>query len=310
MRLVPPCNDQHTDLNGSCFAQDAVCHTHIVVLPGNPGVIEFYRRWLLELANRLPHDVRQRVTVHGLGLPGHDLRCLNGSRTFGIEDHRRYVESYLSSTNVLPSAATSQVVFVGHSYGAHLILRLLSEKPHLIKRSHLIMLMPAVHQMSACMPSFIHFITNQSVANILVPVVSALTSISPSSWRKSLVQSLLYDACSESVLFQMTAAHKRQQLFHNCVALANDEKKSILHPRQQAASALLGPSRSFLLWTDNDCWCTEENVDAIRSAFGNLTVKLIGFESPVKHAFMLHSTEMQRVASVVASWLLEILRQD
>ncbi len=43
--------------------------THLILLPGNPGVIEYYRQFLLMTCSRLPQDVRASVAVHALGLP-------------------------------------------------------------------------------------------------------------------------------------------------------------------------------------------------------------------------------------------------
>jgi pimeloyl-ACP methyl ester carboxylesterase len=282
-------------------------HTHVFFLPGNPGIIEFYRRWIYELAERLPLDVRESTTIHALGLPGHDVRELNGERVFLIYDHCQYVQSYMQAALVSPPVAESRVIFIGHSYGAHLSLRVLNELPVLASRAGNIMLMPAVWEMGACRTRDIKLLTNETMGNFLIPVATAMTAVIPNFIRRTVVSWLGLEHGSEVVISRMMDG-RRANLYNNILSLARCEVREIHDPSDEPACALLGPDRSYLYWTDDDIWCDHAGVKAIRNAFGQLTVQHAGKAPLVKHAFAQDMAQLESVARTVACWITELCR--
>jgi pimeloyl-ACP methyl ester carboxylesterase len=283
-------------------------HTHVFFLPGNPGIIEFYRRWVHELGQRLPLDVRESATVHALGLPGHDVRELNGERVFLISDHCDYVESYMQSAHISPPIAESRVIFIGHSYGSYLSLRILNRQQSLASRAGFIMLMPAVWEMGACRTREIELLTsNETTGNVLISMANAFAVVLPASVRQAFVSRWGLEAGSETIISRMMDG-RRANLYNNILSLARCEVREIHDPRSEPASLLLGPSRSYLYWTDDDIWCDKACVEAIRRAFGNLTVQHAGKNPPVKHAFSIEVVQLEAVARTVASWITDLCR--
>jgi pimeloyl-ACP methyl ester carboxylesterase len=167
------------------------------------------------MVERLPFDVRAQTTVHGLGLPGHDLRELNGCATYCIADHVSYIREYLASAQVRPALTgcdlandrhggdPARVVFVGHSYGSYLATRVLAEEPEVASRAHFVMLMPAMVEMSTCMPTLVRAITHPTVERVLVPLVSGISRLLPVAMRKRLAATARFDSASEMVLGRM-----------------------------------------------------------------------------------------------------------
>jgi pimeloyl-ACP methyl ester carboxylesterase len=304
--LLPPPPLQH---HQNAAAGRGRAHTHIVFLPGNPGVVECYRRWLCELADRLPLDVRSMTTIHGLGYPGHDVRELNGKRLFGITDFALYVAEYLRSRQVDPPLArSSHVVFIGHSFGSFLSLRVLNADTELAARAHLVMLMPAVHKMADCRPPVVRLITNEAAGAVLVPLVNAVAHLAPRAAIRAAVDAIGIGEDGAIAAIGRMFDGRRAALYTNCLSLAREEMVEIHDPGDEPASRLLGPERSYLYWTERDTWCTAESVAAIRKAFGPLTVQSAPSEKPVSHAFSTDVSQLETVARCVASWVTGISR--
>ena len=125
---------------------------HIILVPGNPGLISYYRSFLSILHSNLNSAGQSRgANVFGCSLAGFEVRDRKLSfekkggrrrddRTFfGVEDQIRFTESVLLSyaTNLAalaqpPRTASAQasepkpkVILVGHSFGTYIILRIL-----------------------------------------------------------------------------------------------------------------------------------------------------------------------------------------
>jgi pimeloyl-ACP methyl ester carboxylesterase len=309
LRLAPP----HAV---GVSAVDSV-HTHVVMLPGNPGLIEFYRRYMHEIVQRLPLDVRKATTVHGLGLPGHDVRELNGRNKYLIEDHVAYIRDYLASAQVSPpivglpeSKETTRIIFMGHSYGSYLAMRVLAEESQVASHAHLVMLMPAVVELASCMPVTVRMFTNATVERMMVPFVSGVSRVLPSAALQRLTAAARFEAGAEAVLARMMDG-RRAELYRNCLGLARDEADNIRAPKP---GVLMGEGdRAFLYWTDNDAWCTECSVSVIREAFGEgLTVQKAGEAEKLKvdHAFCTNSAQTDAVAAAVVGWIIGICRRQ
>lgn len=287
---------------------DQTTTTHVIVLPGNPGVIGFYADFGSLLCDRLPHDVGSATELHLLGLPGHDAGALNGPATFGLSDHIAHVLAYLQSRNVSPSPGKSRVVLAGHSYGFFLTLRVLeSLPPPVVAKTSLVGLMPCAWRMGYCAG----------------PVARALLSnplgiVTGSAWLMSrIMPKRLAEYAFNTHQFPAGAAGCTQRLlespptglFRNVCTLAQDEMREIGEaPGFPAARAVAG--RTFLFTVDDDRWCPTEAVAALRAAFGEkVTVERPRAGETVEHAFVLDYAQCEKVARVVAAWVTEVERK-
>lgn len=279
--------------------------THVVLLPGNPALIEYYRPLLRNIFHRLPQDVKDRTTIHGLGLPGHDVRELNGTTEYEIKDHVQYCCSYLRSEELSPPLAKSNVIFIGHSYGSYLGLRIIEELGKSVaKRSSLVMLMPALHQMGECAGAVARFLLSDRMS-ITTWAAWAVTAFMPPVLRDVVVHALGHDTGIAEVT-KAVLDGRRRGLYLNICSLARDEVKNILEPSTLPMSRIIA-GRSLLLYADNDNWCTSLGRERIEGAFGSeLQTEWAG--EGVRHAFVLSKFETEKVVRIVAPWISENVR--
>lgn len=280
-------------------------HTHVLFLPGNPGVIEYYRPFLRMIFNRFPQDVRDRVTVHGLGLPGHDLRALNGTNAYVISDHVSFCRSYLESDDVRPAVKGSKLVIIGHSYGSHLGLRLIQEiGSAMVQRSSAVLLMPAVHYMGRCAGVLSRFLL-QDRGWTTTSAAWGLTALLPPIFRDALID--LQGHCSGVAdVSKAVIDGRRRGLYLNICSLARDEILSILEPSDLKAAKAVG-KRSLFIYADEDKWCPPEAARSIRDAFGeNLQTEWAG--EGVRHAFVLSTEQTEKIVRIISPWISERVR--
>lgn len=282
-------------------------HTHVLLLPGNPGVIDFYRSLMSNIWQRLPEHVVQNMTMTGLGLPGHDFDKLNGVQKYGIADHVQYVIAYLA--DLQPFIAESNVVLMGHSYGSYLSLRVLKEFPNLSRRAHFVMLMPAIYRLRKCAGSLMTILMTtaaRSLTSKAAGLVTALIARSPFQLRSSVLGMSGHDENACQVLHSWIE-NGRHELYGNITELLRNEVRDIREPGDHQIARSIAP-RSYLYCTENDRWCPPEALDAIKKAFGeNLTIKMEATTN-VEHAFVLKMEQTEAVGQVVASWISQMLK--
>ncbi|KAI9722087.1 MAG: hypothetical protein M1828_004901 [Chrysothrix sp. TS-e1954] len=122
--------------------------THIILIPGNPGLAEYYRpflRHLNSLLNLTSPRLRKRAKTHrytftALTLAGFETESSGhggwrGKRLFDLAEQtvhvKRFVDDFVSTIGPAPEGdgARPRIVLVGHSIGAYLLLQHL--KAHL-----------------------------------------------------------------------------------------------------------------------------------------------------------------------------------
>lgn len=130
---------------GITSQQDESQVNHLFLIPGNPGIVEYYRPLIRQIWRRLPNDLRVLTSIHAVGLPGHDLRELNGTATFGVNHHICFMREYIGSVASHPN----NIIFLGHSYGSFLAARVASGMKQ-DRNYSLGMLMPCMWQMGKC----------------------------------------------------------------------------------------------------------------------------------------------------------------
>ncbi|KAI0567062.1 Lipid droplet-associated hydrolase [Gracilaria domingensis] len=265
-------------------------HTHLLLAPGNPGVIEYYRPLLRKLHARIPSDIRAHFSLHALGLPGHDLRHLNGQSTFAIHDHVALYQDYVRQI----SEPDDGFIFMGHSYGSFLLLRLMDELgAHFLANTHFVMLMPCLWHMKYCCGPLLRVLARDSFG--LTSSTSWLaTAFIPPILRNSLLELVQHDPSIIDVS-RTVLDGQRRALYANVTTLARDEMKRITEV-QSSHSA-----KSLLVWVDQDQWCPVEAKQRICEHFSErLEVEKL---DNVTHAFVLKDFETDRVVRSVAPWI-------
>lgn len=281
---------------------EASNRTHILFLPGNPGVIEYYRPTLRSLWRRFPEDVREQVSLHALGYPGHDLRQLNGLRMFNIADHVKYIQSYVS--DMTPALPEARLMVIGHSYGCYAAVRVAENLGDAVDRVSLVMLMPALWQMGAC-AGWLPRQLLKDTYKMTSWLTWGLTAFLPPFLRDALIAAQGHRRDLDDVTRMMVDGRQRG-LFLNICALARDEVVKILEPGDTPVVSRLG-GRSLLVYVDVDKWCPPEGRRRVQKAFGDdLTVEHAG--ENVSHGFCLFEDETEKVVKAAAPWVCERIR--
>lgn len=284
------------------------CHTHFIVLPGNPGVINYYRPFISRLRERLPAELRPVCHVHALGLPGHDLSELNGARVFGIADHESHCLSYLRSPHVNPPLHHANAVFVGHSYGSHLALRILERlTAEEARNASLVMLMPAVWEMARCAGMWTRWVLRDRLG-VVSSALSLVTMLAPAVVRDAAVRATAHGASVADVGRRLMDG-RRGSVFANVGALGRDEMAEIRAPVRRARGVARVRGRAALLWAEGDKWCPEEARRAVVEAFGG-EIEVMRAGEGVTHAFVMADDEVERVVDMVVRWVTKALAAD
>lgn len=215
-------------------------HTHVLLLAGNPGVVE-YRPQQRVLFSRLLQDVKARATVHTLGLPSHDLRQLNAGK-LAIADHVAFARAYLEADAVFPPFSRSRLVVVGHSYGRYLGMRLIEDMgPDVVRRSG----------------------TSGGPRRRLR---GACTRCCPRSCGM-LWYGCRWHCAGLADVSKAVIDGRRRGLYLNVCSLARDEVRSILEPSDLRAAKTV-EERTLLVQVDGYRWCPPAAQEKIREAFG------------------------------------------
>lgn len=280
--------------------------THVLLLPGNPGIIEYYRPFLRKLWQKLSPDLQKVCHFHALGLPGHDLRELNGDREFVISDHVGFCRSYLQSKMLLAESEEHNLVMVGHSYGSHLaltVMETLAEEE--VCQVSLVMLMPALWEIAYCAG----LLTRLALADwrgLLSWLTWMVTNVTPPIMRDALLSSIGHDRESECISRKLVDG-RRRSVFENITSLGRDELVNIRNPYHMITSKSI--QSALLVYVDDDKWCPPQARSIIMDAFsGRIEVKKGG--SGVTHAFVLNTFETLRVVDEVAPWLSDRIRSN
>lgn len=266
---------------------------HLVFLPGNPGLIGFYRHALSRVLARSPADVREAIAVHALGLPGHDTRKLNGAATYDVPAHTAYVRKYVED---LPR--NGRLIFVGHSYGSHLaltVLNNLAEQERRRRNPASLLLMPCVWQMARCAGALTRAALNDPFGAVSTTAWALAQAL---NWFGGIKYGAHIAGDAEVTMKRASTA-----LFRNVGSLARSEMKSIIQVPERCTE-----SPTHVLWVDRDKWCPDETVQAIRKSHGDDTI--VEKHPDVQHAFVMDRDDTEKVAATLASWIVPLVRED
>lgn len=103
----------------------------IIMIPGNPGLISFYKTFLQELATLLKSVSGASFVIEGHSLGGFEVAGpppLGHDRPLGLQEQIDYVEQMIDRSVARDQGKESQsdkVILIGHSVGAYILLEVL-----------------------------------------------------------------------------------------------------------------------------------------------------------------------------------------
>lgn len=258
--------------------------THVVILPGNPGIVEYYRPLLHRIRAHLPPPVRERVSLHAVGYPGHDLQHLSGSLLFGMDAHCAFAADYVR-------ALGSGAVLAGHSYGAHVA----SYIAPAVRPRAVALVTPAVWRLRAVTRPLARAVAGDA-AGWASWTAWALSALLPRWLCAALLRLVGYSAAARDVTCRLVDG-RRRHVYRNICALAREAMRRVHAPLPCTAG-----KQGLLVWVQRDRRCPPEARAAILDAFPGCRVREA---RGCAHAVVLEDKDVQVIAEILAEWVSE-----
>jgi len=246
----------------------------LVVIPGNPGVIDFYITFIDNLFDRFD----QKYDVIGVAHAGHSGLV---PHIYSVEDqitHKIHVLDYLTSIFKKP-----KFVLMGHSVGAYISLKVVKRRPDFgIK--HVVNLFPTIrHLWNGLAPAVKLFIL-PGFRNTL----STLIHYAPTALTRTIIS--LVSSISDEARY--VAANKiNYHLVMNILYMAYTEGQDIIEIDEECNEAIKNNlTTMYFLYGPTDQYTPKHFYEEIRIAYplGNFEMA----EDGVKHAFVLQHSDV------------------
>ncbi|CAK4034830.1 Hypothetical predicted protein [Lecanosticta acicola] len=340
--------DEVTLLSGADGPQPSHDHLLVYFIPGNPGHVEYYRQFLVEVRDALKASGREDVVVHGAS---HDGFETHGSPTPTapyslqevIESTQRKVASKareLAGSDTPPTPV--RVVLVGHSVGAYILLETVAwwQKQAAERKSLEIVggvcLFPTVVDIAKSSKGkvFSEWLLMIPYLSLIAHFAARLLSWIPLwlwNWPKSLTPGEKlpeHTAVTEAVLRSPTGA--RQTVF-----MAADEMLEIREDRWHPANlwgvqpppskmeteihavASAPRTKLFFYWGEDDYWVDNDVRDRLIAKRATRQGDEMTADWPemlidkhkMDHCFSLNREHSELVATQVAGWVEKLLPQ-
>ncbi|KAL5016404.1 hypothetical protein ScPMuIL_005993 [Solemya velum] len=269
----------------------------ILIIPGNPGIIGYYQRFM-EVLYRCGDE---RVPVWGLSHAGHVTTPNTGqyleSDFYTLEGQIKHKLSFVEEN--VPGDV--KLVLVGHSIGCYIILKMLEKlDSHRVLRCFL--LFPTIERMAA-----------SPKGQVSVPLLKYFR------WL-SILLSYLASYFSPHVQYRMIlwyfqgrpvaecAYNASMNLFdpfcvRNIMNMANEEMKEVTELNTKLVSDYM--SKLSFYYGLEDSWCPRDYYHGMKEQFPHADIQLC--EKGLEHAFVLEGND--DMAGIVWSWLQKDLHK-
>ncbi|KAH9824929.1 hypothetical protein DFH28DRAFT_10765 [Melampsora americana] len=252
----------------------------IILIPGNPGLVNFYDDFLnLTFQNLSLKKISSQIICvghlgHSLNQSNSDLRFLKNFNLMSeqdgyptLQDQIEYHQDFVERLEGLVDLEKTKVVLIGHSVGAHIAAKVLEKHPKIVH--HIYGLFPTLSEIGStgngrsmspmfwpislpiihCLQLFLSLIIPRGILMVLLTLVSTVGK--PKSDRR-ISSSDHLNLASQFVLNTNTVA--------SALIMARWEMKEILELDQSFFQRY--HQRISLFWTekDQDLWVNEEEI--------------------------------------------------
>lgn len=265
-----------------------------ILIPGNPGIIEYYEDFLLEIYDHF----EGRVHVCGLSHAGHDevwTKCNAPSpkehwHLYGLQGQVRHKVEFVKN-----HVSSSRAVFLaGHSVGAYIVLQMLKELKGLdVKRSF--MLFPVFERLDEA-PNAWRLMWDSYLLKLVTRLLAFLLLLLPDSFKAALVS--WYCRSLPPAIQERSAKATCMVFMPTVFQLMTDMAHEELCELKERDNILIGahlPRLTFYYGCE-DGWCPIRFYWDMQAAFPNADLTLCSLK--LKHAFVLDHTA--KIASFVA----------
>ena len=300
---------------------------HVFFIPGNPGTLFFYIRFLQELGQLLTAcpalSAYAAICCHGLGHAMHHLetssiqtavleakketsRC---DLEFQTHHANEFIQSVLSNrTRYEPAGLFDyDCMIVGHSIGAYIVLQILQQYPALLKRTKYLMLLmpfiawsklPTLHR--AKLSSFIRLypFSYHCMTNLAKPLLRMSSSL-----KRRLVG--LATGHTGDVLEAIAVGLTSDRIVQNFLTMGADEIRHVRENEQQMLNYLIELDQTqremeiVAVYTDDDDWAPLGDANELARVLTRATVIV---EPGLTHAFALGNPQMLRTCEILTHY--------
>ncbi|XP_056152122.1 lipid droplet-associated hydrolase isoform X2 [Lampris incognitus] len=270
-----------------------------LIIPGNPGVVGFYRTFMQTLYNMFGSDHPVWAVSHaGHCVPPDTMDMVEDSTSaeeadvFGLNGQIEHKLVFLRKH--VPRAV--RLVLVGHSIGCYVILEMMKRDPEL-KVMKAVMLFPTIERMAqspqgkVMTPVLCHM---RYVAYLPLFFLSLLPEGLKTTLVKLVFRSIRY---LDNTVVQPTVGLLSGDCAANAMYMAGQEMKTVLERDDKTIRQNL--EKLVFYYGASDHWCPTQYHDDIKQDFPGADIRLC--ENGFRHAFVLDAG--REVASMVAEWI-------
>lgn len=270
----------------------------IIVIPGNPGAIEYYEEFVCSLYEGL----QRAVPIWAVSHAGHTGLSPEQNTGPQIGDHEEFynLEGQIQHKIAFISQyvpADRDLILVGHSIGAYIILELFKRIPQLrVIRAFL--LFPTIERMALTpQGQWMSLLVNYLKYPMLMGVYAA--SYLGESAQKGLVSWYLRGRCIPECVIRAALYMFRPECVRAVVVMAKDEFETVQALDVDNIQANL--KRVTFYYGATDPWCPASFCQDLKDIFPDGDVRLC--QNNFHHAFVLDNGK--EMAALLAAWILE-----
>ena len=274
----------------SALAPNSLSYNILIIIPGNPGVIEYYHNFMKSIHSALKDY--HIFTIQHLGHSFHD-----DDSFYTLEDQVNHKIAFFD--HIKDEYPTSgKIVLIGHSIGAYMAVKVLSQRSQVFK---VIQLFPALENLAeteagrSLMPIF-HPIT-RNIVSLSASAISTLFFLFPSSTTRFIG----YISNQPIEYANITATNLVNfKTVNSCLYLAADEMKVVLDLDDDLTKSFTNSGEKHIIYCGKgDRWCPTSSIMALEARFADL--KVYHCDEGVKHAFIIEHSEL--MAFKVVDWI-------
>lgn len=305
--------------------REAVRSVHFVLAPGNPGCLAFYAPFLQHMQREMEKSVgldcgRTMIACHGCGNANHHFRDEhddddhNFEKEYTFEEQIEHFEAWLklivNRDRALYGIEDIRLIICGHSIGAYVGIEVLSRNEDLLKHTvALHLLMPFIWWSNLSFSQRVKLrmymntpeVITRWVASRVYRMQSKVDTHTKINYIKGTHPDMDTDAVNVTANMMLS-----QRLLDNFFSMASSELQAVISNEEQVLKQLQkfsGRMSVFSLYTDNDVWAPERDIERISK---NCPYVKTVFIPGLTHAF---ATSMEK-STVVGNAMLEDLKKN
>lgn len=298
----------------------------IVLLPGNPGVIELYEQFAIDLNKLTGYDILGLSHTDHVYADNMKEHCSPVNVINQVNDKVKFIENYLKKASSEPvldlngniledHEAEQEIYFIGHSFGCYLTLEILALLNKNVKQrvKHAFLLFPTVERMMET-PNGKWLNIGTMYGTQLFYLMAYLVTFLPKFIQKSMFYLFFFGRNSElqdnigEVLANICSSFSA---IISCFQLGRSELDL-----NELNKDSINQSYEFLTFyygqTDN--WAPIEFYDNMKDYIEDLykknkkemffkPVKMDECEPPIEHAFNIYQEQTNKVSKQIARWI-------